>query len=287
MTGACRHLAGHPYSGSRAAIATMHGKEVAIGPVLARWFGISLDVARVDTDALGTFTGDVPRAGTMLDAARAKALLAIEACGAPLGIGSEGAFGPHPHLPFVASGHELVLLREAATGHEITAHRRTATNFDHMIVQPGVAIDQFLERIGFPSHAVIVQSDANGRAPTAKGLQERKSVDVALSRAFDRSIPTVLGTDMRAHLNPTRMTAISRTARALAIRIARLCPSCSKPGFGLVNLERGLPCRDCLAPTRIVEAELYGCSACYFQVRRHVRCSASRADPTWCELCNP
>jgi len=83
----------HPLHGRRAAIATMHGKERAVGPKLKQWFNIDLETAEdVDTDALGTFTGEIPRLGQMLDSARAKALMAIEKTGASIGLGSEGAY---------------------------------------------------------------------------------------------------------------------------------------------------------------------------------------------------
>ena len=66
----------HPFHGQRAAIATMHGGERVVGPALAQWFGLRLDRAEgVDTDTLGTFTGEIERQGSMLDAARAKARL--------------------------------------------------------------------------------------------------------------------------------------------------------------------------------------------------------------------
>ena len=121
----------HPFAGRRAAIATMHGKERVIGPILKRWFGMEIETAEgVDTDALGTFTGEIPRLGDMRDAARAKARLAIERTGVAIGLGSEGAFGPHPVAPFLASGLEVLLLLDVETNLEIVAQRRTATNYD-------------------------------------------------------------------------------------------------------------------------------------------------------------
>ncbi|NHB77752.1 hypothetical protein [Rhodobacter calidifons] len=58
----------------RVALGTMHGKAAAIAPPLAR-LGIAVVVPEgLDTDRFGTFTGEVPRAGGMVEAARAKAL---------------------------------------------------------------------------------------------------------------------------------------------------------------------------------------------------------------------
>ena len=66
-----------PYNGARIALGTMHAKERALAKPFARILGAELVVPHdIDTDAYGTFTGETPRAGTMLDAARAKPVLA-------------------------------------------------------------------------------------------------------------------------------------------------------------------------------------------------------------------
>lgn len=281
-----RRLCDHPYRGRWAAIATMHGKERAVAPVLCRWFDMAVTTAPgVDTDAFGTFTGEVARQGTILDAARAKAQLAIERTGAAIGIGSEGAFGPDPELPFVATGRELLLLREAATGHEIVVTSRTRTNFNHMNVSPNDLVDECLVRIGFPDHAAVVR--AFDGSYVAKGLTTRDQVDAALHALFEAGQKGILQADMRAHLNPTRMASIARLARTLAVRLARCCPACGSPGFGLVDVERGLPCRECRFPTRRIRAEIYGCSACGEKRKRHDRPDSFGADPMWCQVCNP
>lgn len=108
----------------------MHDKDRAIGEPLSR-LGLSVAlVADVDTDSLGAFTGEISRSGSMLDAALAKARLAMAHSGAPIGLGSEGAFGPHPIVPFLASGVGLIVLRDGERGLEITAQRRTRTSYD-------------------------------------------------------------------------------------------------------------------------------------------------------------
>lgn len=284
MSGLCDH----PYRGRWAAIATMHGKERAIAPVLCGWFDMALTtVPGVDTDAFGTFTGEVPRQGTMLDAARAKAQLAIARTGASIGIGSEGAFGPDPELPLMASGRELLVLREAATGHEIVVMRRTRTNFDYVTVGPGDPIDAFLGRIGFPDHAVVVRADRPDGLPATKGLTRHEEVAASLQAVFETNGRARIETDMRAHLNPSRMGSIARLARALAARTARCCPSCGLPGFGITGVERGLPCRDCGAPTRRIRAEVHACASCGYWTLRKQRASTFRAEPSCCDSCNP
>lgn len=277
----------HPYWGRWAAIATMHDKERAIAPALCQWFNMAVTTAPgIDTDALGTFTGEVPRAGTMLDAARAKAQLAIDKTGAELGVGSEGAFGPDPTLPVVASGLELLVLREAASRHEIVVQRRTPTNYQHIAIASSDDVSLFLAAVGFPRQGLVVKTSAD-EAIIAKGIRDRAVLDAVLARAFATGGKALLTTDMRAHLNPTRMAAIARLARRLALRAARLCPACGKPGFGIIDVERGLPCTDCESPTRLVRAEIHGCGACNHRLTRNVRAPSLKADSQWCEFCNP
>ncbi len=278
----------HPYRDQWLAVATMHGKERAIAPVFSQWYAMAVSTAPgIDTDALGTFTGEIPRAGSMLDAARAKARLAIDKTGAALGLASEGTFGPDPSLPFVASGLELLVLREAASGHEIVVQRRTPTNYEHIIVAPSDNIDAFLLRVGFPKHGLVVKTDNPNATIIAKGIIDQRILNTALARAFAVGEKALITTDMRAHLNPTRMASIERLARRLALRAARLCPACGKPGFGVVDVERGLPCNDCESPTRLILAEIYGCSVCGHRLRRKVRAPSLKSDAMWCELCNP
>jgi hypothetical protein len=278
----------HPYRGKWAAIATMHRKDHAIAGALGYAFNMTITTAPgINTDDLGTFTGEVERKGTMIDAARTKALLAIKHTGAPLGIGSEGSFGPDPHLPFLASGLEVLLLREAATGHEVIVSRRTPTNYDHAIVGPADDLTPFLARVGFPAHAVVVQPEPRGSRPIAKGLTSSQALAAALDRAWAATGKAMITTDMRAHLNPTRMAAIGRTSKWLALRTARRCPACGKAGFGVVDVERGLRCRDCGEPTRLIRAEIHGCTACGTRLKRRERSPTLNADPTWCPVCNP
>jgi hypothetical protein len=51
------------YSGGTAILTTKHGKERAIGPALTAAVGLRVLPVSADTDALGTFTGEVERPG--------------------------------------------------------------------------------------------------------------------------------------------------------------------------------------------------------------------------------
>ena len=274
----------------RAALGTMHGKAAAIAPPLAR-LGITLVVPNgLDTDRFGTFTGETPRTGTIDDAARAKACAAIAATGLSVGIANEGAYGPHPAIPFVPIGREVLLWRNAETGQEVIERLTDdAPCYDHATVTSADETTAFLAGIGFPRTAVIVAAPGQGATPVAKGLQDRDAVDDAIRRALRLSVAgtAFLQTDMRAHLNPRRMDTIARLAARLAARLGTACPACAAPGWGLLRVETGLPCGWCNGPTLLVKAEVHGCTRCGHETV-HARSSGPRlADPGQCPACNP
>ena len=282
----------HPYAGRRAALATMHGKERAVAPAMAEALGLVVEpTAGLDTDRLGTFSGEVPRPGTMLETALAKARLGLAASGLDLALASEGSFGPHPVVPFLAGGIELLLFHDAGRG--LTVHETLvadATNFAHLAVAPGEPLDPFLAKAGFPAHALIVRPNRGERTLfLAKGLADRAALDRAVAAAAAASADgrALVETDMRAHLNPTRMGTIAELARRLAARLACLCPACAAPGWGRTDVARGLPCGLCGSPTEHVLTEIFGCAACPHREERPRRDDLREADPMHCPVCNP
>jgi len=264
---------------ARAALGTMHGKEAAIAPPLST-LGITLTVAPIDTDRFGTFTAETPRAGSMEDAARAKAIAAIEATGLPVGIASEGAYGPHPYLPFAPLGQELILWRDARTGQEIIERSRdTRPLYDQTEAATPAEADAFLARVNFPTTAVIVAPGPKA-APIAKGIRDR----AALAEAMRATPRAFLQTDMRAHMNPRRMEVIAALATRLALRLSAACPACDAPGWGLLRSDPGLPCSDCGTPTRLPVLDIHGCTACGHETAQQRQ---GAADPAHCPYCNP
>lgn len=277
-------------TGLRAALGTMHGKESAIAPPFAR-LGIEVIVPDgLDTDRFGTFTGEVQRAGTMGEAARAKAQAAIAAAGIAIGIASEGSYGPHPVVPFAAAGHELILWRDEACGLEIVETLADETpRYGHEEVASIEEADAFLTRIGFPKSGVIVAPADRPNGPVAKGLNERSELAEAIGAAARQSSTgrALVQTDMRAHLNPRRMQTIARLADALALRLATPCPACDAPGFGRTRVEAGLPCGDCGLPTGMIARDIFGCAACGHEQPRPRADGLTAADPRYCAFCNP
>jgi hypothetical protein len=270
----------------RVALGTMHGKEAAIAPALAP-LGIALVVpGGLDTDRFGTFTGEIARAGGMIEVARAKARAAIAATGLGTGLASEGAYGPDPALPFVARGVEVMLWRDEATGHEIVERLiDDAPCFDRAEVRDLAGAEAFLVRIGFPVTAVIVARAGEPAAPVAKGVRDPGHLRAAIAAAGPG--PTILETDMRAHVNPRRMGMIATLAGTLAARLSVYCRGCGAPGWGRLRTEPGLPCAWCGGPTALASGAVHGCTACGLTEFNAREDGLREADPGACPSCNP
>lgn len=271
------------------AIGTMHRKEEVLAPLLRERLGLTSRLAAgLDTDRLGTFTGEIPRQGTQEEAARAKAALALERVPeARYGLGSEGAFGPHPVMPLVAGGIELVVLLDRASGHLVRGWDVTAdTNYRQATVSSQGEALRFAAIVGLPSHAIVVSSPSGASAGEviAKGVTDESELIGLVRRGLRAHGALTLQSDMRAHLNPRRMAAVARAGEALARAFRSRCPECGAPGWRRTAVERGLPCADCGGPTRSPLSETLGCEACGASRRRSFE---GRGEPMWCDACNP
>jgi hypothetical protein len=124
---------------TRAVLATMHGKERVIAPILSQELGIQVAVAEgVDTDTFGTFTRDIGRTGNQRETAlrKARAGLAADPL-AGIGIASEGSFFAHPHVPFVPVAREIVLFLDRHGGLELVGQDESVeTNYGHGWMMP-------------------------------------------------------------------------------------------------------------------------------------------------------
>ena len=109
----------------------MHGKGRVIEPAFAGLGLRFLAAPSIDTDRFGTFTRDVDRMGSQREAVLAKAQAGLDlSTKADFALASEGAFGPHPQIPFVSSGLEMVALLERKSSKAVIGyHLTTATNF--------------------------------------------------------------------------------------------------------------------------------------------------------------
>ncbi|MEZ5789124.1 MAG: DUF6671 family protein [Xanthobacteraceae bacterium] len=274
-------------------LATMHGKEVAIAPALRERLGLIVEVAEgIDTDRLGTFTGEIPRAGTIEEAAIAKARLGMAVADARIGVASEGSYGPHPQIPFIGAGFELMVLVDDERKIVVREHLIDETPvYSHTVAATDSELNAFLQSISFPAHALILRPNAprDGDTTLHKGVRTREELGRTLQDCAERSGDgrVFIQTDMRAHMNPTRMDAIGRLAKRFADRLVCLCPACRTPGYGLIAVEKGLPCNWCGGPTLMVRHQIFGCVSCENKEKRERSDGLAEADPGQCTNCNP
>ncbi len=260
-----------------------------IGPVLLGSLGMVLHRVEVDTDAFGTFTGDVPRVGTMRDAALRKVEAAFAADpAADFAVASEGSFGPHPHAPMVASDLELVMLasRQGAVLEGLV--RSFDTNYGHQVAHDVGEVERFAAHVHFPSHAVcLLGCVSDARRPDramVKGVTEAGQLRDVAGALLARHGAVWVETDMRAHLNPSRQQVIAQATERLVETARSTCPACTRAGFQVVDVARGLPCRVCGTASRYVRTEVWGCPCGHREERlpRHGETSVGPESSTWC-----
>ena len=243
------------FAGRVAVLATMHRKEQAIAPVLEGRLGMKVVVpSGLDTDAFGTFSGEIKRPSDQLTTARLKAAAALRHTGETLAIASEGSFGPHPQIPFLSCDRELVLLLDRQHQLEIVGQiLSTDTNYRSQSIHSLEEALAFVKTLNFPSHGVVVKA---------------------------------MG-DPGADYNPTRMAVIAQATEQLVQVVQQTCPACGCPGFSEVQRFPGLPCGDCGTPTLLTLSVRYRCQRCQFQQSRPVPDAPLTAAPSQCPYCNP
>ncbi len=222
----------------------------------------------LDTDLLGTFSGEVERDGNALECVRRKCQMGLNILGdkAEYGLASEGSFGPHPYIPFLPCDQEILYFIDRKRGfHLHMAHLTEKTNYQMQALSSLEELMQFSEQAQFPSHALIVRP--NSRDPKNiifKGIDTTAALEEAFKESLKASTDGKIWveTDMRAQFNPSRMTAIGELAEKMALRLATPCPQCSAPGWGRILAEKGLHCEYCDQATEMIAHEIYGCVLC-------------------------
>ncbi len=277
------------YAEHRVALLTQHGKEGVIAPVFDRVLGSRIErVTGYDTDLLGTFTRDIPRSGTQLEAARRKARLGMQLSGLSLGMASEGSFGLDPFAGIFPWNVEFLIFLDDERGLEVAGVAEGAANFSHLLTNDWVTVETFARQAGFPVHHLVMRPDSENDPRIRKGITTWTALETeyATALAASTSQQVFVETDVRAHANPTRMNNIRLAAEDLVKKLTSLCPACSTPGFWIVERVNGLPCEACGAPTRETRAEIFGCLKC---MHRETRTLTGRqyADPGRCNDCNP
>ncbi len=136
------------YAGRPIALLTRHGKERVIAPALEPALGCRVElVTGYDTDRLGTFTREIPRAGSQLEAARRKARIGMELSGLSLGLASEGAFGPDPMAGLFPWNVEIVVFIDDEAGIEIVGRAQGPARHAHLSSGEWAAAEDLAARL--------------------------------------------------------------------------------------------------------------------------------------------
>ncbi len=277
------------FEGRKLLIATKHKKEIVIAPILEKELGVTCFVAPdLDTDELGTFTGEVERRDDPFTTARKKCLLAMEITGCDLAIASEGSFGAHPSFFFIHADDEILLFMDKRNDLEIIVRElSTETNFNGSEIKNEKELIDFAFNAQFPSHGLILRKSKDDFSDILKGITNPENL-VDTYRNFMSSYGSAyVETDMRAVYNPSRMKVIEKATKKMAEKINSLCPSCQTPGFGITAAKQGLPCESCNFPTQSTLSYIYSCLKCSFTKEEKYPNVKRSEDPMYCDLCNP
>jgi hypothetical protein len=279
----------HPYRHERIGLATIHGKELAVAPPFRRLLGAEIVVAPdLDTDTLGTFSGEIARPGPIVETCAIKAELAFRTLDVDCAIASEGSYGPIDRVPLRPAGVEVLAFIDRRRGvrviETLSTHR---TNWRLLRFKAGdPEAPAAVKALGFPEFGVFVISNSDPTRPI-KGLTRLDEVVSAIDQEANRSDDglAVLIADMRAHRNPTRMKVLRALSWKLVKRLECLCPKCQAPGFGPIESRRGLPCEGCGDATHWIHFEVDGCSACGHAVARPRKDGRKTAPKLSCTSC--
>lgn len=274
------------YNSRLVVMPTKHEKAKLVSQPFKEILAMTVQEVLVDTDVLGTFSGEIERVGTRLETAVQKAKLGIQVTGNPYAVGSEGSVGPDPLLVFVNANIETMVFIDEELGiqvhenfksNEITAFKTTTLNKD---------LGVFLQKADFPNHAIIVKPHVGLGA--LKGIRDLHTLENAIREAQDQSSDgeAIIESDLRAMSSPSRQKNISKAAMKLAQRLSQICPECLVPGWGLKDLIRGVECSECgEISEEAVQQEIMGCVKCEFTLLGAV--INTTLDPSRCMRCNP
>lgn len=278
-------MSAHPYQGISAAFPTKHQKEKIVSPIFAAR-DIKLIVSEVDTDLLGTFSGEIPRIGTPKEVVLKKARLGITDSGLPFAVASEGSIAADPLIPFVISDIECMAWIDVMRNIEIVEFYRSLDIIAaRTIITKSDSLEDFLKRADFPNHSLITRSE-NGSGRIYKGLNSIESLRKSLNKLWIDSEKLIIESDLRAHHSPSRRQNIAILAARLVNRLSQLCPKCQIPGWGQVGELYGVECRECeFIENQAVNGKVFGCASCDY-VEKELN-EKRFIEPAECSFCNP
>lgn len=281
--------ASYLFQGRKSLLTTKHRKEKVIGPLVYVQLGLEVETNhQFDTDLLGTFSGEVERKKSAHETVLEKCKAGLINGDYDLGMASEGSFGPHPSIPFVPCNEELVCLIDLKNNWNLVGKSLSfETNFHGEWINNIAELEEFATRVLFPSHAIILRTKKNEVIDVVKGIQNKSNLINHFKRLKQTNGKVWAESDMRAHLNPTRMKNIALATQNLIDKINSLCPSCQTPGFSVKSIQKGLPCELCQWPSESAISHLYECQACGHSHTLLFPNGQKFIDPMYCQLCNP
>lgn len=276
------------FKGRTLVIATKHCKEQVAKPLFEAAWGVVCTTSAIDTDVLGTFTGEIKRELPPLQAALQKCHMAIQQSGCTLAVASEGSFFSHPQIPFVAVNEEIVVLVDKENKLQISECCLSFdTNFCQAFIKSWDEMQDFANKVQFPSHAIILRVNPDSALNITKGITTWKALKTTFEELHLQYKKVYAETDMRAMHNPTRMLVIKTAVEKLIARVNSLCPVCSFPGFGTTSFKEGLPCELCGLPTQSILSFIQSCTHCGFQKELLYPKNKKYEKAQFCQHCNP
>ena len=280
------------FYGRKLVIATMHGKEQILKNLLKRKLWVEIILPDwLDTDAFWTFTWEKQRDGDQLEAARKKLLKALKLTGESLWVATEWTFWPDANIPFLSSHRELMILIDTKNNLEIIWHSQSFdTNLAWEVVEKEDEIKDFLKKIGFPKHGVIIRKKAWDNKNIIKDVSSIDGVLQEVSKLQQKSFfskKVYLETDMRAMKNPTRMKYIELACENLIEKLSSSCPKCWTPWFSITDIVPWLPCEWCKSPTSLPLSEIHSCKSCWHSETHQSKKYGKYSPAGNCLNCNP
>ena len=282
-------MTGHPYLEKKVVLTSKHEKLKLIKPAFDALVGCELFEENLDTDQLGTFSGEIERVASPRETALQKAQLGMKETGLLLGLASEGSIGPDPVIPFMNSNIEHLVFVDDENGIVISEiYRSFDITAATITAAPGQDLASFLETADFPRHALIVRPNTRVKSDCIKGITDPDHLIAAIevSSKISPNGFVVIESDLRAMHSPSRRKNIEEVAKLLALRVSHLCPECDTPGWGQVDYKKGLNCSECgMNNLTAISQEILGCVKC--DHRQPGKVIAESLEPAQCNFCNP
>jgi len=280
------------FFGRTCGVATLHGKERAIGPALMKVLPLAavVEIPNVETDRFGAFSGEVQRTLDPLSTAVAKARHGAEVSGMDLVVASEGSFGPYPLSPFISCNEELLVLFDARDDSTYEfRHLSLETVFGGERCTTVEHVEQFAQRMKFPSHGLVLRAKEKWEPGDhmEKGIQDPRRLRNIAAELIQQHGSVWVETDMRAMMNPTRMKVIGETAERFAKELSSTCPACSHFFFRITGAKAGLQCELCGWPTESIRYYTRTCRTCGHLEQEERPDGKKTEDPQFCGNCNP